>query len=131
MVAPPLVAIEDVTIDVVAPFLIAIEGVTIDVVAPPLVAIEDVTIDVVAPFLVVIEGVTIDVVAPLPFAIKGVHWARDGPTFVCKIDGCNALYTSKYNLVQHLRARHNVTMESSKLGCPSLLGRRAQRFKIM
>jgi hypothetical protein len=61
-------------------------------VVTPLVAIKGVAIDVVAPFLVAIEGVTTDVVAPPLIAIKGVHWARDGPKFVCKVDGCNALY---------------------------------------
>ncbi len=49
--------------------------------------------------LVTIEGVTIDVVAPPPITIKGVHWARDGPEFVCSVDGCGASYTTKYNLV--------------------------------
>jgi hypothetical protein len=99
--------------DVVAPFLVAIEVLTIDVLAPPLVAI-----DVLAPFPVAMEGVAIDVVALLPIAIKGVHWARDGPKFVCKVDGCNA-YTTEYNLVWHLWARHNVRMELDKLGHPS------------
>jgi len=55
--------------------------------------------DVVTFALVTIEGVVIDVVAPLPIAIKGVHWARDGPKFVYRVDGCNASYTTKYNLV--------------------------------
>jgi hypothetical protein len=89
------------------------------VVAPLLVAIEGVTIDVVAPLLVTKEGVTIDVVALLPVAIEGVHWAKDGPKFVYKVDGCDALYITKYNLVQHLQVHNNVTMESSKLGHPS------------
>jgi len=48
---------------------------------------------VVAPLPVTIKGVTIDVVAPLLVAIEGVDWARDGPKFVWKVDGCNALYT--------------------------------------
>ncbi len=52
-------------------------------------------------------------------AIKGVHWARDGPKFACKVDECDASYTSKYNLIQHLWVRHNVTMELGKPKCPS------------
>jgi hypothetical protein len=55
---------------------------------------------------------------PPPIAIKGVHWARDGPKFVYKIGGCDASYTAKYNLVPHLWAHHNVTMEPSKPRCP-------------
>ncbi len=51
--------------------------------------------------------------------IEGVHWARDGPKFVCKVAGCNASYTTKYNLVQHLWAHCNVTMEPGKLERPS------------
>ncbi len=58
-----------------------------NVVAPPPIAIKDITIDVVAQPLV---------------AIKAVHWARVEPKFVCKVDGCDALYVAKYNLVQHL-----------------------------
>jgi hypothetical protein len=58
------------------------------------------------------------VVAFLLVAIKGVHWARDGPKFVCRVDGCNASYIAKYNLVQHLQARHNVTMELNMPRCP-------------
>jgi hypothetical protein len=65
-----------------------------DVVAFPLVAIEGVSIDVVAPPLVAIEGVGINVVALPPINVEGVHWARDGPKFVCKVDGCDALYTT-------------------------------------
>jgi hypothetical protein len=60
-----------------------------------------------------------NVVALLQVAIEGVYWARDGPKFVCKIDGCGASYTTKYNLVQHLQTCHNVTMELGKLGHPS------------
>ncbi len=52
-------------------------------------------------------------------AIKGVHWEKDGPKFVYRIDGCNASYTTKYNLVRHLGACHNVTMELGKHGHPS------------
>ncbi len=58
-------------------------------------------------------------VALLPIALKGVHWARDGPKFVCRVDGCDVIYITKYNLVRHLQACHNVTMEPSKLKCPS------------
>jgi hypothetical protein len=43
----------------------------------------------------------------------------DGPKFAYNVDGCNASYTTKYNLVRHLQARHNVTMELGKLGHPS------------
>jgi len=56
----------------------------------------------------------LDVVAPPLIAIEGVHWARDGPKFACRVDGCDASSTTKYNLVQHLRACHNVVMEPSK-----------------
>jgi hypothetical protein len=73
--------------------------------------------DVVAPPPIA-EGVTIDVVAPLATAIKCFHWAKDGPKFVCKVDGCNASYIAKYNLVQHLWTCHNVTMELGKLEHP-------------
>jgi hypothetical protein len=53
------------------------------------------------------------VVSP-PLVAIGVHWARDGPKFVYMVDGCNALYIAKYNLVRHLQALHNVTMEPGK-----------------
>jgi len=59
------------------------------------------------------------VVAPPLVAIKGVHWATDGPEFVCRVDGCNASYIVKYNLVRHLQACHNVTMESNTPRHPS------------
>ncbi len=74
----------------------------------------------VAPPSIAIEDVTIDVVAPPPVAIEGVHWAKDRPKFVCKVDGCDASYIVKYNLVQHLQAHHNVTMEPSKPRHPSI-----------
>ncbi len=60
-----------------------------------------------------------DVVAPPLVTIEGVHRAKDGPKFACKVNGCNASYTTKYNLVWHLRAHNNVTMEPSKPRCPS------------
>ncbi len=53
----------------------------------------------VALVLITIEGVAIDVVALPPVTIKGVHWARDGPEFVCSVNGCDASYITKYNLV--------------------------------
>ncbi len=53
-------------------------------------------------------------VAPPLVAIGGVHWARDGPKFVYMVDGCDASYTAKYNLVWHLQALNNVTMRPSK-----------------
>ncbi len=43
-----------------------------------------------------------DVVAPPPIAIEGVNWTGDGPKFAYRVDGCDASYTTKYNLVQHL-----------------------------
>jgi len=49
-----------------------------------------------------------DVVTLPPIAIEGVHWARDGPKFACKVDGYDASYMVKYNLVQHLQVCHNV-----------------------
>jgi hypothetical protein len=52
-------------------------------------------------------------------AIEGVHWAKDGPKFSYRVDGCNASYMAKYNLVWHLQMRHNVVMELGKPGCPS------------
>ncbi len=52
-------------------------------------------------------------------AIEGVHWAKDGPKFACNVNGCDASYTIKYNLVRHLWARHNVTMELGKPKHPS------------
>jgi hypothetical protein len=58
------------------------------------VAIKGVTIDVIAPF-----PIAIDVVAPPQVIKKDVHWARDGPKFVYKVDGCDAPYIVKYNLV--------------------------------
>ncbi len=60
-----------------------------------------------------------DVVAPPPVAIKGVQWVMDGPKFACNVDGCDASYMAKYNLVRHLRVCHNVTMELGKRGRPS------------
>jgi hypothetical protein len=60
-----------------------------------------------------------DVVAPPLVAIKGVHWAKDVPKFVFMVDGCDASYIAKYNLVWHLSAHHNVTMELGKPKCPS------------
>jgi hypothetical protein len=49
----------------------------------------------------------------------GCHWARDGPKFAYKVDGCDAFYTTKYNLVQHLWAQHNVVVELGKPEHPS------------
>ncbi len=60
-----------------------------------------------------------DAVALLSVILEGVHWARDGPKITYKVDGCDAYYTAKYNLVQHLWAHHNVVMESNKHECPS------------
>jgi hypothetical protein len=73
-------------------------------------------------------------VAPLLIAIKGVHWARDGPKFFYKVDGCDASYIAKYNLIQHSHAHHNVTMEAGKLAeCPSIWvqGLKVQDHAIM
>jgi hypothetical protein len=58
-------------------------------------------------------------VAPPLVTIENVHWARDGPKFACRIDGRDASYIAKYNLIQYLRAHYNATMEPTKLGCPS------------
>jgi hypothetical protein len=58
-------------------------------------------------------------VAPPPIALKFVHWARCGPKFAYKIDGCDASYTAKYNLIQHLWTHHNLFMESDKPERPS------------
>ncbi len=44
----------------------------------------------------------LDVVAFPLIAIEGVHWARNGPKFVRKVDGRDASYTSKYNMLWHL-----------------------------
>ncbi len=56
---------------------------------------------------------------PPPITLENVHWVRDGPKFVCRVDGCNASYMTKYNLIWHLCACHNVVMESSKPKHPS------------
>jgi len=40
----------------------------------------------------------LDAIAIPMVAIDGVHWARDGITWACGLDGCNASYTT-YNLV--------------------------------
>jgi len=61
-----------------------------------------------------------NVVAPPIVAIEGVHWAKDGPKFSCSVNGRDAFYMIKCNLVQHLQVRHNVTMESGKLKRPSI-----------
>jgi len=37
---------------------------------------------------------------------KGIHWAKDGPNFACRVDGCDASYTAKDNLVRHLWMCH-------------------------
>jgi len=59
-------------------------------------------------------------VVAVPFvAIEGVHWAKDGPKFAYRVDGCDASYMAKYNLTQHLRVCHNMIMELGKRGCPS------------
>ncbi len=55
-----------------------------------------------------------NVVTPLLVGIEGVQWAKDGSKFVYSVDGCNASYMAKYNLVWHLQACHNVAMEPSK-----------------
>jgi hypothetical protein len=55
---------------------------------------------------------------PFPIAIEGVHWTRDGLKFACKVGGCDASYTATYNLVWHLWAHHNVTMELGTPRCP-------------
>jgi len=62
--------------------------------------------------------------------LEGVHWARDGLKFAYRVDGCDASYTTKYNLVRHLWAHHKVVMETCKLDT-YLLGRRPQGFKSM
>jgi hypothetical protein len=41
-------------------------------------------------------------IAPFAVFIEGVHWARDGIKCACNVDGCDASYITKYNLVQHL-----------------------------
>jgi hypothetical protein len=73
------------------------------------------------------------VVGPPLIAIEGVHWARDGPKFACRVDGCDASCMAKYNLVQHLQACHNVVMEPSKRRCPSIWeeGLRVQNHAAM
>ncbi len=54
-------------------------------------------------------------VVALPWvALEGVHWAREVAKFACRVDWCNMTYAAKYNLVRHLHAHHNVTMEPSK-----------------
>jgi hypothetical protein len=50
-------------------------------------------------FFFVFFGFRCGMVAPPLVAIEGVHWARDGPKFTCRVDGCNVFYIAKYNLV--------------------------------
>ncbi len=40
-------------------------------------------------------------VALTSIAIKGVHWAKDGRKFAYSVDGCDASYMTKYNLVRY------------------------------
>ncbi len=47
-------------------------------------------------------------VAPPLIAPKGIHWAKDGPNFACRVDGCDASYTTKDNLVRHLWTCHTL-----------------------
>jgi len=61
----------------------------------------------------------LDAAAPLSVAIEGVHRQKMGPNLLCNIGGCDASYTTKYNLLRHLRAHHNGTMELSKPRFPS------------
>jgi len=63
-------------------------------------------------------------------ALKVVHWARDGPKFGCKVDGCDASYIPKYNLVWHLRHATMWIWNQASLDA-HLLGRRVQNIKIM
>ncbi len=74
-----------------------------------------------------------NMVAPPIIAIKGVHWAKDGPKFACSVDGCDASYMTKYNLMQHLRVHHNVITELGKLKHPSIKeqGRKVQDHATM
>jgi hypothetical protein len=60
-------------------------------------------------------------VAILSVTIDSVHWARDGPKFACKVNGCNESYITKYNLVQ--QTHHNVVMEP-RFKVAHLFGRR-------
>jgi hypothetical protein len=41
-------------------------------------------------------------ITPFAVFIEGVHWARDGIKCAYNVDGCDASYITKYNLVQHL-----------------------------
>jgi hypothetical protein len=50
-------------------------------------------------------------------ALEVINWAKDGTTFVCRVDGCNV--TTKYNLICHLWAHHNAIMELGKPKCLS------------
>jgi hypothetical protein len=67
------------------------------------------------------------VVLPL-VVVEG--WAKDGPKFAYRVNGCDVFYITKYNLVQHLRVRHNVIMELG-FKVVHLFGRKAQGIKIM
>ncbi len=71
-------------------------------------------------YIIFILFLVLNVVAFPLVTIEGVHRAKDGPKFAYRVVGCDASYTAKYNLVRHLRACHNVTMEPNKLGCPSI-----------
>ncbi len=61
-------------------------------------------------------------------AIQGVYQAKDGPKFAYNVDGCNASYMAKYNLVRHLQACNNVTMEP--VGIYSGVGLKGSRSHI-
>ncbi len=70
---------------------------------------------------------------PPSVAIESVHWAKDGPKFSYRVDGCDASYMAKYNLVQHLWVHHNVTMDLGKPKHPFILeqGPRVQDHAAM
>jgi hypothetical protein len=59
-------------------------------------------------------------VAPPSITLENVHWARDGPKFSCRFNGCDTSYMAKYNLIRHLQACHNVVMEMGKPKRPSI-----------
>jgi hypothetical protein len=70
------------------------------------------------------------VVTPPLVTLEAIHWARDGPKFVCRIDGCDASYwpnTTWYDIFGHA----TIWLWSWTSPNTHLLGRKAQGIKIM
>jgi hypothetical protein len=46
---------------------------------------------------------------------EGMTWEKDGHRFICKVETCNAFYSTR-----HLHLEHNLSMELRKLKHPSI-----------